>query len=79
MKLLLKLVTKPGQYLGDRAGFFYVMEGNGGYVLHTHGLAPMRFTTLAKLAHTLGGMVSWDRWVEDTQLQLNYFNLRGAF
>lgn len=79
MKILLKLVTKPGQYLGDRAGIFYVVEDRDDYVLHTHGLAPIRFASLAKLAHTLGGMVSWNRWVADTQLQLNYFNLREAF
>ncbi len=79
MRLLLKLVTKSGQYLGDRAGVFYVVQNRDSYVLHTHGLAPMRFASLAKLAHTLGGMVSWDRWVADTQLQLDYFNLRGAF
>ncbi len=77
--LLLKLVTKPGQYLGDKAGAFYVVQKRDNYVLHTHGLAPMRFPTLAKLAHTLGGMVAWDRWTKDAQLQLDYHDLRGAF
>ena len=77
--LTLRLATKPGQRISGAADVYYVWERRGTYVLQTHGLTPMPFETLARLAHTLGGMVTWDRWSEDAQLQLHHLNLRGAF
>ena len=77
--LHLKLVTKPGQLLGGRADVYYVTQARDEYVLHNHALAPKRFASLAKLAHTLGGIVAWDRWSDDAQLQLEHLKLKGAF
>lgn len=77
--LYLKLVTKPGQRVGGGADVYYVLEVRGAYVLRVHGLAHQRFTSLPKLAHTLGGMVPWDRWSAEAQHQLDHLGLRGAF
>jgi hypothetical protein len=32
-----------------------------------------------ELAHTLGGIVPWEQWSEEAQLQLDHLKLRGAF
>ena len=77
--IVAKLVTKLGQRLSGAADTYYVTQRLGDYVLHTHGLAPMHFATLTKLAHTLGGIVPWDRWSDEAQLQLDHLKLRGAF
>lgn len=77
--LLLKLVTKEGQRLSGAADTYYVTQIRGEYVLQTHSLAPMHFASIAKLAHTLGGTVPWDRWSDEAQLQLTHLKLRGAF
>lgn len=79
MILLFKLTTLPGQLVSGSADAYYVSQDNGEYVLHHHGLTPKRFRTLAKLAHTLGGVVAWDRWSPEAQLQLDHLGLRGAF
>lgn len=79
MILLCKLTTKPGQLVGGSADAYYVSQDRGEYVLQNHGLAPRRFATLSKLAHTLGGVVSWDRWSSEAQLQLDQLGLKGAF
>jgi len=77
--LTLRLATKPGQRISGGADVYYVWQRKYEYVLQTHGLTPMYFASLAKLAHTLGGMVSWDRWSDDAQAQLDHLQLRGAF
>jgi hypothetical protein len=77
--LRLKLITKPGQLLGGAADVYYVTQANGEYVLRNHALGSKRFGSLTKLAHTLGGIVAWDRWSGDAQLQLEHLNLKGAF
>lgn len=77
--LTLRLTTKPDQRLSGAADVYYVWERKGTYVLQTYGLAPMPFASLAKLAHTLGGIVPWEHWSEDAQLQLDHLKLRGAF
>lgn len=77
--LRLKLVTRPGQLLGGVADNYYVTQDNGAYVLCNHALGSKRFGSLSKLAHTLGGIVAWDRWSDDAQLQLEHLNLKGAF
>jgi hypothetical protein len=78
--LTLRLATKPGQRTnGAAADVYYVWERRGTYVLQTHDLAPLSFASLDRLAHTLGGMVPWDRWSEDAQVQLDHLKLRGAF
>lgn len=77
--LILKLTTKPGQLLSGSADVYYVTQRRGVYALQNHGLAPRRFATLAQLAHTLGGIVAWDRWSKTTQGQLDHLKLRGAF
>lgn len=79
MIFLLKLVTKPGQRLGGHADIYYVAQKADAYMLHHHGFAPQRFASLEKLAHTLGGVVPWDRWSDEAQHQLDHLNLRGAF
>ena len=78
MTLLCKLVTLPGQLVSGSADAYYVSQDSGEYVLHNHGLAPRRFATLPQLAHTLGGVVAWDRWSPEAQLQLDQLGLRGA-
>lgn len=79
MTVLYKLTTKPGQLISGSADIYYVSQDRGEYVLRNHGLAPKRFPTLAKLAHTLGGGITWDRWSLETQLQLEHLGLKGAF
>lgn len=75
----LKFITKPGQLLGGGADVYYVTQDRYGYVLRNHGLALKRFASLDKLAHTLGGIVPWNRWSDDTQLQLEHLKLKSAF
>jgi hypothetical protein len=77
--LTLRLATKPGQRISGAADVYYVWQRRNEYVLQTHGLSPMHFPSLAKLAHTLGGMVPWDHWSDEAQLQLDHLKLRGAF
>ncbi len=77
--LTLRLSTKPGQRVDGSADVYYVWQRRDEYVLQTYGLAPMHFPSLTKLAHTLGGIVPWERWSEETQLQLDHLKLRGAF
>ena len=77
--LTLRLTTKPGQRNNGSADVYYVWQRRDEYVLQTHGLSPMHFPSLTKLAHTLGGIVPWERWSEDAQLQLDHLKLRGAF
>jgi hypothetical protein len=79
LMLKLKLTTKTGQRHDGSADVYYVSQRLGEYVLQTHVLAPQRFASLTALAHTLGGIVPWDRWSEDAQLQLDQLKLRGAF
>ena len=76
---MLRLATKPGQRVSGAADVYYVWQRRDAYVLQTYGQTPMPFATLAKLAHTLGGMIPWDRWSEEAQLQLAHLKLRGAF
>lgn len=77
--LTLRLTTKPGQRSDGSEDVYYVWQRRDEYVLQTHGLSPMPFPSLTKLAHTLGGIVPWDRWSEEAQLQLDHLKLRGAF
>jgi hypothetical protein len=77
--LVMKLVTKEGQRASGAVDTYYVVQHLGTYTLRTHGLAPMHFRTLDKLAHTLGGMIPWERWSSEAQLQLDHLKLRGAF
>ena len=77
--LTLRLTTKADQRVGGGEDVYYVWQRRDAYVLQTHGLAPMSFPSLVKLAHTLGGIVAWDRWSDEAQLQLDHLDLRGAF
>ena len=77
--LTLKLTTKPGERASGAADIYYVWQRRYEFVLQSHGLAPMYFASLQRLAHTLGGIVSWDRWSEDAKIQLDHLQLRGAF
>ena len=77
--ILFKLVTKPGQLVSGAADIYYVSQVRNEYILSNHRLAQRSFATLAKLAHTLGGGISWDRWSPEAQLQLDHLGLKGAF
>lgn len=77
--LTLKLVTKPGQLRGDMTDVYYVTHLRGEYKLHNHGLGAKAFGSLKSLAHSLGGIVAWDRWSDDAQTQLEHLNLKGHF
>ena len=77
--LMLRLATKPGQRVSGAADVYYVCERRGEFVLQSHDLAPRSFASLDKLAHTLGGIVPWEQWSEEAQIQLDHLKLRGAF
>ena len=77
--LTLRLTTKPGQRNNGSEDVYYVWQRRDKYVLQTHGLSPMHFSSLTQLAHTLGGIVPWERWSEDAQLQLDHLKLRETF
>jgi hypothetical protein len=77
--IVLRLETLPGQLHTGAADLYYVTQCRGEYTLRNHHLAPKTFATLEALAHTLGGMIAWDRWSPETQLQLDHLKLRGAF
>lgn len=77
--ILYALVTRPGQLVSGAADIYYISLVRNEYVLSNHNLAQRSFATLAKLAHTLGGGISWDRWSSEAQRQLEHLGLKGSF
>lgn len=76
---MIALRTLPGQNLSGSADTYFIVERAGTWTLRSHYFAPRAFRSIERLAHTLGGIVPWERWDKDAQDQLQWLGVRGAF